>query len=295
MVVLGRTYVFLLAGVLAAASASAYFYIDLGKTLPNIASDIIHKVTTLLDPPPIHLPEITLPKGNSKEQNPPLAKGLFGTLPVAEKELVETQLNLYLKGTFPSSSEHQGTAIITVDDDNEKLVHIGEEVLRGVTLRQVFEDHVILDRANIREILRFAEDGNNTATSGLFVSSIQAKNPTDSGSPTAAKNAIQGVRKPSVVDKRLLKQYEQSFKENPASVLNAIGLAETEQAYEITDDSVLSQAGLQSGDKIVSINGQPIKALLSNSYAITSVISTGSARISVMRGQKRLSIRYRFE
>lgn len=95
---------------------------------------------------------------------------LFGehdlvSTPIAEPEpkeeiLVETKLNLTLKGLFTSDREDVGQAIIA-NGREEQLYHVGDNIegLSNVVLRAVLSDRIKLDNRGTAEVLYLYPEG----------------------------------------------------------------------------------------------------------------------------------------
>lgn len=277
---------FIFVGLFVLTSSVAFFFSDISSSVFKgpFLNNSFSRITSFSKTEPFDLPDIRLTPIKTSDPLVAFSKDLFGLLPSTEKALVETKLNLSLKGTFPSSDKGEGTAIVAVGGSDEKLLQVGDEVLQGVTLVQVFENHVILDRLNVREILRFLDED----ASLIFSSTVV-------GSSSVTSNTQNELKKPDIITRQFVSEYEKRFKENPTAVLNFIGLQRLENEYRVSQGSPLSQVGFQSGDRIISINGQPVTVLLSNYAAIASVISTGSIKVGILRGQQPVSIRYQFE
>ncbi|WP_199470056.1 type II secretion system protein N [Marinomonas transparens] len=276
----------LCASVLALVLGYAIFFTDTGATYfrTYVSAYVDPYVRPYFDKDffkarEVDLPDIQVEKINKRSNIPQLSKDLFGVLPSVAKPVVETKLNLSLKGTFPSSTKEEGRAVIA-NGRKEQLFHVGEEVIRGVTLVEVFSDYVLLDRANVREILRFP-----TSDTPNFV-------PSTTGI-TITETADQQVKARRVVDAELLEKYKAQLLEDPRETLSSIGLKLVNNRYQVIQGSVLAKAGFKPKDEIISINGQPIKVLLNNPRTMKAILSIGSVRIGFLRERKRLSLNFK--
>ncbi|OJU17492.1 MULTISPECIES: type II secretion system protein N [unclassified Sphingomonas] len=75
---------------------------------------------------------------------------------------VVTSLRLTLFGTRVDEASGRGSAIIAGPDGIQKSVAVGEEIIPGVTLKEVAFDHVTIDRGGAREDL-FLDQSAGTA------------------------------------------------------------------------------------------------------------------------------------
>ncbi|BFM49547.1 type II secretion system protein N [Marinomonas sp. THO17] len=267
-----------------------------GMTSRQQMKDAFSVLTHVFEVSPVVLPEIPIPEYREQALLPSLSGKLFGATPQqvkkvtkqvkkqVKKQVIPTGLNLTLNGTFPSSQPSQAMAAITIDRNEETLFRVGDTVLNDMKLVEVYSDHVILEGLKTKEELRFTSD--NPDVLALFIATQNGPQLSDEVIPSQQKNNFSKVR---------LEEYAAAFRATPQDILKKMGLSEMSRAYQVEDESPLTFAGFQSGDQIVSINGQPIKALLMNSNAMLAVISLGKARVDVVRAQKRVSLRYTFE
>jgi general secretion pathway protein C len=125
-------------------------------------------------------------QGNNSEDTPPRspvdieglkALPLFGELvvnqalvevaPKQEEEIVETKLNLVLKGLFASENSELGQAIISKSNRDE-LYQVGDSIegFSNVKLLAVFADRVKLDNRGNAEVLYLYTEGERLVSSG---------------------------------------------------------------------------------------------------------------------------------
>ena len=90
-----------------------------------------------------------------------------------------------------------------------------------------------------------------------------------------------------------LEAYRERFEQNPQETLKGLGIETEEGGYRIGDigqSPYLRQAGLQSGDVILSVNGRPLTDIQSNQLEIDNILAQGTARIEIQRGARRFFI-----
>ncbi len=79
-----------------------------------------------------------------------------------------------------------------------------------------------------------------------------------------------------------------ALKENPARYLSQMGVLATQGGYEVTEampDELRSKAGLQLGDKIISVNGQSVgNNPMEDAEALAQAKESGQAQIEIKRG-----------
>ncbi len=81
------------------------------------------------------------------------ADTLFGSAPANAGATVQSSSSIKLLGVAAASGDRYGHAVLQADGKKVLAVREGEEVLPGVTLAEVWPDHVVLDRRGIREKL----------------------------------------------------------------------------------------------------------------------------------------------
>lgn len=108
------------------------------------------------------------------------ANATAGDLPV-------TALPFSLHGLRADSATGRGSAIIAAGDGQQAVFSVGDAVGQGVTLVAISVDHVVLDRAGVREALWL----DNAGASGVATYSPAAVPPdAPPGSPDANIDAI---------------------------------------------------------------------------------------------------------
>ena len=176
--------------------------------------------------------------------------------------VAETTLNLKLTGVW--ANEEGGSATIKLADGREKRFAVGDEIVSGVTLSAVYADQVTLLRSGAREALKF-----------------ESKTIGASERPVAPP-ANRIVRSPSV--SRL-----SSFM-RLAPVRNIDGEFSIE-VYPVRDRAAFRALGLQSGDRLVSINGASApKDAAALGSLIQEIQQSDRASIVVDRGGSQIPI-----
>lgn len=247
------------------------------------------------------------------------ARNLFGdasgfSAPTAREEAPrETTLALVLSGVFEAEIAEESAAIVSEKGKPGKLYQVGEAVQRNVELVEVHADHVVLSRAGSREILRFAQ------SAAAFASAAQEQR-SSSGQRRAsgvAENAVgsdddletfaqlldnqnngETASLEPTSPREFLEANAQLLEDDPSSVLSEYGIEPvadgSASGYRVSDQLAqspyLSQAGLQSGDIIMSVNGQPVGNVSTDRAEIANVMAQGSARLEIQRGSRRFFV-----
>jgi general secretion pathway protein C len=179
-----------------------------------------------------------------------------------------TSLNLKLFGMREDLGSGAGSAIIGTPDGQQRSFSVGEEVLPGVTLKDVTMDGVILSRGGADEqlLLDPAEGGNSA------VATSAPPAPSPMAPSVAAASAVPSAIPfaPRLENGRLTGVVVQ-----PASGGAAIGAT-----------------GLAPGDVIVSVNGEPIRSV-EQARSLPSRLRSSGAVVGVERGGRTFTLRLR--
>lgn len=119
------------------------------------------------------------------------------------------------------------------------------------------------------------------ATAALSMPEVSQPNATqDSGAKAAIGSAINGLQ------------------QDPAGYLSQMGMAATGQGYLVTDGMpapLKSRLGLQTGDKVLSVNGQSIGQNPNQDVQLLQQVQrAGQAQIQVQRGDQVVTVRQSF-
>ncbi|MGH1420328.1 MAG: type II secretion system protein N [Hyphomonas sp.] len=188
----------------------------------------------------------------------------------------ETSLNLRLKG-LRATSETEGTsegaamAIILTPDNTSKIYNIGDTIIDGVTLEQVFPDRALINRRGERETLMMDSSVGSLSVLSLpneegMIEGEPQLSPTPSDTSSNAKvinrALASSLKFNTVVEGGNLMGYSLDTSANP-DAFNQIGLQ--------TDDLLTGM----NGDKIGDIEIQDILNSLSRSGDISLTVERG--------------------
>lgn len=88
------------------------------------------------------------------------------------------------------------------------------------------------------------------------------------------------------------------LQENPSGYLSQMGVATTGNGYLVTDgmpSGIKDRLGLQSGDRVISVNGQNVGENPSqDAQLLEQVKQSGQAQIQVQRGEQTITLRQSF-
>ncbi|SBS32397.1 Type II secretion system protein N [Marinomonas aquimarina] len=210
-----------------------------------------------------------------------LSNDLFGSSSLSEP-IKETALRLTLLGVMPSQNPRQGMAVIRSAANNEKTYQVGDSPIAGVRLNAVYNDHVVLQRADQLESLFFGSANERTAAPLFLPSAPSAE------APVSASMAV-----PTTAPETQTWQTDRAtVPSNPQQVLQDAGVSHVDGHYQLNQDSPLTQLGLQPGDRIISVNGLSLERIQSEPSLQEQLQQSGSLRAEIERGEKRLMINF---
>lgn len=117
---------------------------------------------------------------------------------------------------------------------------------------------------------------------------------------TNAPVAAQGVPTPNGNQQAqtALSNAIQEMKTNPNAYLGQMGLSTAGgKGYEVTNSvpaNVRAQMGLRAGDRIISVNGQPVGNPTSDAQLLQQVQQSRNAQVQIQRGEQTLTIQQSF-
>ena len=233
----------------------------------------------------------------------------------------ETRLPLTLLGVFQAEHAEDSAAIVAQKGKAGLRYAVGQTMPGNAELVEVLADHIILRRAGVREALRFPKsdqlinviDDPDSGQNRQSVSSNQYSTNSESRravgqakiTPPNRSRASQSQRLTSgatdeaaaATTREVVEQYRDKLNADPERTLNSIGVdpvqAGDAQGYKLgglANSPLLRNTGLQSGDVLLSVNGQPVGDIAQDQLRINSVLAEGSARLEVMRGDRRFFV-----
>jgi len=162
-------------------------------------------------------------------------------------EPVQSPLNLVLKGVYAPQRDFPGFAVLSIDGGRDIGVLTGSEVKSGVKLHAVNADHILVSRDGVPERVNLAASHLRAPAPGQPAAApVLNVRPTSANSFTVSRGEFGGLLR----DPRQLASLAQ-LSSVPGGVLV------TEGAFGASG-GIASKLGLQQGDIIQKINGQPV-------------------------------------
>jgi type II secretion system protein C len=208
---------------------------------------------------------------------------LFGLAPAPEEGLAAAQRDttLVLTGTIATRHPSSGFAIIGASAETAHIHPVGDSLARGVVLRAVYRDHVVVDRSGQLSVVFFPRNGKALLTAATSPRGVR-NNPDDADSEESQRQHIDdAIEAESERTAAFVRQ--QPF--YSGGRLRGIVLQPG------SDPAMLAQLGLKAGDVLEWVDGSVIaqpdrldwlrQRLQSGQPVDLSVIRPGSGQVDV--------------
>ena len=185
--------------------------------------------------------------------------------------------NLVLAGTIATQDPKRGIAIIS-SGGPAKVYSVGDNV-NGASLYSVYLDRVVLDRGGSLETLLLPRliAGNRAAP---------RMSRRIGGADPRTVEAVENVRRMVQQDPGILDQVMRAV----PSYDNAAGKLRGFRAYPGRNRAIFSKLGLQPGDLVTAINGQPLDDPQHSQEVFNTIQSSNTVSVTVERGGQRQDI-----
>ena len=194
------------------------------------------------------------------------AARLFGAATATAAVERPTTLNLKLHGVFSATGERPAVAILTVDGQPQAIAR-GREIQPGVVLDAVAPDHVILSNRGMPERLDLEEVGR----------------------PLALPGAASQVTRTDI-DRALANPQSLGVKVQPGTGPQP-GLVLT----EVASDGAAARLGLQSGDVLRMVNGNPVGDVQELARVLSGAEGSGHVTVVGERHGQPLNLTFRLQ
>lgn len=178
----------------------------------------------------------------------------------------------------------------------------------NATLAEVQATRVILRRAGLLEALEFDETralavpDRGSAGSAMDAPALEDVDEAWSDALTevdddAATDPVADAPSSGSNVAEVLEAYRDRLASDPAGTLGELGVepvsGDSASGYRLADPAAvpyLTRAGLQAGDVILSVNGEPVGDLASDTGRLDGLLARGSARLEIQRGGRRFFV-----
>jgi len=205
---------------------------------------------------------------------------------VSANSAADDNVPMQLQGVVVSYPARLSSAVIKVNETADRYM-VGN-ILEGTSyqLLEVYWDHIVLSQnGGARKELRF------TGLDHLYQPMPNALgNVTNSAPTTMSESAVQQQNS----NQNALGQAIDRMNENRDQYLKNMGVnTGGGQGYEITDQTpsaLRNKLGLRSGDRILSLNGQPVGQGQSDVQLLEQAKREGKVKIEIKRGDQVMTI-----
>lgn len=236
----------------------------------------------------------TVPVSNaSVDVAPILSLAPFGG---AASDIQTSASGMILKAVFMAFPAEASSALIAVGEAPALAVRPGQTLSGGAIVQSIGLDHVVLLVGSQSERLEFPKpfDPSGAAATPVPASPTVSLAPASApiGVPTsrpATTTAVGSGMVPSVVE-----QYRQRLAGNPQAVASQLDVTATSTGFRVGDNPPpqLRAAGLQPGDVVESVNNRPVGGLGDASAVLDQAITSGGARVEVLRNGRRVTLSF---
>src|ERR1700728_1796676 len=188
----------------------------------------------------------------------------------------QSSANLLLAGTIATQDPKHAVAIISDGGAPSKVYSVGDRI-GGASLHSVYLEHVILDRGGALETLLLPRQ--------LPPSRAAVARRTPGGDPRTVA-AVDNIRKMVQQDPNILDQVMRTV----ASYDNAAGKLRGFRAYPGRNRAIFSKVGLNDGDLVTAINGQPLDDPQHSQEVFNTIQSSNTVAVTVERGGQKQDI-----
>lgn len=188
---------------------------------------------------------------------------------IAQMTAPESSLKITIAG-LRVGADGTGAAIIDIQGDGQKLISLGEEITRGVTLSRIFPDRVEINRRGVRETVYMTKQPNDQRA---LVSTTQSQE------PLSANNDSNVDYKDMLARIKLVPTRDSSNR-------RISGFRITEE----TPQSLLSETGLAVGDIIKSVNGSRLSSFERMQELSEELQSAPVVTIEIVRRGQKLTL-----
>ncbi len=211
--------------------------------------------------------------------DPAIARNLFGeagTASVTSSAPAENNSGIRLKGVYAVDGKTLSAAVVNIGG-RDTSVRLNEKISDNVTLVEVGIEHIVVSRAGLRE--KIALDRSIGKSTGVASNN-------NSGTPAATfrLNVATSARNTYSLSRGELNGVLQDPRQ--VNFLGSISPAPNGgvQIKEAAQGTLAQKLGLQAGDIITSINGQPVNGTGDLARFYGQFGSTNSIRAEIKRG-----------
>ncbi|HUW60582.1 MAG TPA: type II secretion system protein N [Candidatus Bathyarchaeia archaeon] len=205
-------------------------------------------------------------------------------------EVAETQLKLKLKGTAATSPKDLFASAIILNEEDSSIntYTIGQQVVDGVKIEEIYPRKVILfnSNSNRREVLRSDEE-NTGETTAIASSSAPGRTPGPGRRITLKKNEL--------VQEVFMNYADLVGKIKPKMYYDSNGKVAGITASDLESIPLAAKLDVRNGDVLQSVNNEPIDSEAKVMELVNKYRNSNMVRIGILRNGKPVTVTYRLE
>lgn len=208
--------------------------------------------------------------------SPLIALAPFGTATAPGSSPDAGNQPLTLRGILLAQPRSASSALISIGDASPVAFYVGQAV-GSATVDAIDIDHVVLLTSGSRSTLGFPrpEAGSPSSVAAPGPSFLPPALTASSAPPSPPIVAPLPAAAPA----------------NGGAMLDSLGATPSPGGLTVGNpNQAMRMAGLQPGDQIVAINGNPANELAHNPALLAPIIAAGSARIDIVRAGQKLTL-----
>ena len=193
-----------------------------------------------------------------------------------------SSLNVRLKGVFAFSQNSPAFAIVNTGAKNDEPFKVDDEIISGVVLDGVYPGHILIKRAGLVERVNLEERAGSVGTvapkTQFRLNTTPQGRETQPGNFNLSRSELQK----SLQDPKQLGNLGRVNANPGGGVL----------VEEVPGGSLAEKLGLQSGDVVRTVNGNPINSPADLGRVYQQIGQTGQVRVEGARGGRPLNLTY---
>ena len=210
--------------------------------------------------------------------------------PLPLTEVADTQLKLKLKGTAATSPKDLFASAIILNEEDSSIntYTIGQQVVDGVKIEEIYQRKVILfnSNSNRREVLRSDEEkpGETTAMAAAAPAG---------GRPGPGKRIT--VKKTELAQEVFMNYGDLVGKIKPEMYYDSNGKIAGITASNLESIPLAAKLDVRNGDVLQSVNSEPIDSEAKVMELVNKYRNSNMVRIGILRDGKPITVTYRLE
>ncbi len=211
--------------------------------------------------------------------------------------LPPSSLGLILRGIVQAFPVEASTALISLGEQPAQIYVIGGQPAANAVIEAIERDRVVIRVGDRREALNFPV-ATIVAPATPPGQGISITTPGQTAQPGQTPESAAALASASPIATAAAAaqaaQAQPAPQPTPAEAAASAGITPTASGYQVgpNPSAELRRVGLQPGDVIESLNGQPIAQVANNQTLVQRAVASGGARVEVVRDGRRITLTF---